>query len=147
GPQEHPDRTAVLVQANVPILEGADWTKEYFNDTLRELAQVSVNPPGGRPASADLIAWPESPAPFYVYDPAFHMAVSEVAQKTNAWVLAGSLGTNSGHGVSAANSATFNSGSLFSPDGQPSARYDKVHLVPFGEYVPFRSVFSFAAGL
>src|SRR5215469_15811156 len=33
------DRTAVLVQANVPILEGTDWTRQYFQDTLAELGQ------------------------------------------------------------------------------------------------------------
>ncbi len=31
------DHNAVLVQANVPILEGSDWTKAYFSETLREL--------------------------------------------------------------------------------------------------------------
>ena len=44
-------------------------------------------------------------------------------------------------------SATYNSGSLFNPQGELVTRYDKVHLVPFGEYVPFRRLFFFAAGL
>ena len=72
------DRTAVLVQANVPILEGSDWTKEYFNDTLHSLSQISLGPESG--AHPDLIVWPESPAPFYASDPLFRDAVSSVAR-------------------------------------------------------------------
>ncbi len=44
-------------------------------------------------------------------------------------------------------SQVFNSAALISPSGDWTARYDKVHLVPFGEYLPFPSLFSFAGGL
>ena len=56
------DHSARLVQANVPILEGPDWTRQYFDETLRELSTLSLNPPGER-RHPDLIVWPESPAP------------------------------------------------------------------------------------
>ncbi len=44
-------------------------------------------------------------------------------------------------------SQVFNSAALVSPSGDWTARYDKVHLVPFGEYLPFPKLFAFAGGL
>jgi apolipoprotein N-acyltransferase len=145
GPVLVPDHTAYLVQANVPILDGADWTKDYFDNTLRELTVLSVKPPDATSQHPDLIAWPESPAPFYTGDPAFRQAISDIARQTQAWVVAGGIGVKNatpGHPTQ-----IYNSAALVSPAGDWVSRYDKVHLVPFGEYVPFKSIFSFAGGL
>jgi apolipoprotein N-acyltransferase len=137
------DHTAVLVQANVPILEGSDWTKTYFNDTLRDLAALSLD--SQATLHPDLIVWPENPAPFYNSDPLFRDAVSNLAHQANAWLLVGNIGIRNATPGTA--TEMFNSAALVSPNGEWAARYDKVHLVPFGEYVPFRRLFSFAAGL
>ena len=40
------DHTARLVQENVPVLQGGEWTKEYFEGTLRDLSRISLNPAG-----------------------------------------------------------------------------------------------------
>lgn len=146
----HPDprvapRRARLVQQNIPIRE--TWTAEYFQRVLSELRQKSVPAPGdSEPVDVDLIIWPESPAPFYVTDPVFRREVSEIAQQAKAHVIAGSLGVKStGRGVEP--QQVFNSAALIAPDGSWGARYDKIHLVPFGEYVPFETVLKAAQPL
>ena len=87
------DRTALLVQENIPILEGSDWTKEYFESTLRDLTSLSSNPPEGR-RQFDLIVWPESPAPFYTGDVLFRTGLTSVAVSARAWIVAGTIGAD-----------------------------------------------------
>ena len=139
------DRTATLVQANVPILEGSDWTREYFNSTLSDLSRVSFAAKTSSPTR--LMVWPESPAPFYTTDPLFRDAISNLARQANTWVLTGSLGIRNAAMTPGGATEIENSGELVSPAGEWTSRYDKTHLVPFGEYVPFKRVFAFAGGL
>ncbi len=156
------DHTARLVQQNIPVLQGSDWTKEYFDGTLRDLSVVSLTVPsltlpgqdptkrGSASASSahpDLIVWPESPAPFYSTDPAFREAVSNIARESQSWMLVGNLGIRNAAQSPTHATQLFNSGILVSPGGEWGERYNKMHLVPFGEYVPFRRIFSFAGGL
>jgi len=143
------DRSAVLVQENVPVLDNSDWTRQYFEDTLRQLRVLSHGPEVGsaqNPAPG-LIVWPESPAPFYGGDPEFRRGLSQLAIESQAWVVAGNVGTREAESPTQNPSTIFNSASLISPSGEWLGRYDKVHLVPFGEYVPFRQFLGFAGGL
>jgi len=135
---------ALLVQQNIPV--SADWTPAYFQQTLDSLARLtsnSVNTVSG--AKPDLIVWPESPAPFFTNDARFREQISRIARNTNAWLIVGAIGSNGPHPN--AEGSPFNSAALISPSGDWISRYDKVHLVPFGEYLPFPSLFSFAGGL
>lgn len=142
------DRSALLVQPNVPILDGVGWTTAYFESTLRDLTRVSLHPPGGTEGERfDLVVWPESPAPFYTNDQKFRDPVSEVAKQTGSWVIAGAIGITPPTNGGTEPSQIFNSAALVSPLGEWTARYDKTHLVPFGEYLPFPQVFGFAGGL
>jgi apolipoprotein N-acyltransferase len=158
------DHTARLVQQNIPVLQGGDWTKEYFEGTLRDLSRISLVRPGSNavgqnPAGQiqkqplassvrpDLIVWPESPAPFYTTDPVFRETVSNIAREAQTWVLVGSLGIRNAGDTPERATELYNSGSLVNPAGEWGERYNKMHLVPFGEYVPFKRVFGFAGGL
>ena len=152
------DHTALLVQPNIPIQEGAMWTKEYFQATLQDLTAVSLHPAGDGIAGDksasdksgrhfDLIVWPESPSPFYTNDMLFRDAVSSLARQAQTWVVAGSIGITPAMHSEGSGTQIFNSAALVSPAGDWVGRYDKMHLVPFGEYLPFPQVFAFAGGL
>jgi len=142
APAAHPDRTALLVQQNIPV--SADWTQAYFQETLSGLAHLTEQSAHTSDKIA-LIVWPESPAPFFVNDPKFRDAISALARDTKVWIVTGSIGSNAPRPND--NAPVFNSAAVISPAGDWTARYDKVHLVPFGEYLPFPSLFSFAGGL
>jgi apolipoprotein N-acyltransferase len=142
------DRAALLVQPNIPIQGGETWTKEYFQETLRDLTAISLHPLGEKEVRRyDLIVWPESPSPFYTNDPLFRDAVSALAKQAGTWVVAGSVGITPAMHSGGDSSQIFNSAALVAPQGEWVGRYDKVHLVPFGEYLPFPQVFAFAGGL
>ena len=134
------DRTAILLQQNLPVADTEPWTKDHFDSILREFSADSLNPAPPPTQHPDLIVWPESPAPFWTNDPLFRDAISNLARQAQAWVVVGSIGVDN-------TKAVFNSAALVSPTGEWDGRYNKMHLVPFGEYVPFASVFSFAGGL
>src|SRR4051812_36257468 len=137
--------TAMLVQGNTPVLNEG-WTEEYFDKTLKDLQAASAFVDDKPHPPPRLIVWPESPAPFYVPDPRFRQALAELATKQQAYVLAGSLGVDRPQD-NQATSALLNSAVMVKPDGSMGLRYDKIHLVPFGEYVPFKRLLSFASKL
>jgi len=145
-PEPHPDHVAALVQENLPILE-SDWTPTFYDLTISQLAQLSgqgASAASQRSSNPVLIVWPESPAPFYTSDQKFQRWLSALAQDSHAYLIVGSLGVGQ---TVRGKSEMFNSAQLVLPDGNWGSRYDKIHLVPFGEFVPFRNLLSFAQSL
>jgi apolipoprotein N-acyltransferase len=144
------DHAALLVQENIPV--DASWTRDVFERTLRELADLSLKAAAtassaAAPNKIDLIVWPESPAPFFTNDPLFRDSVSQMARDAESWVVTGAIGSAPASKSNTSAAQVFNSAALISPSGDWTARYDKVHLVPFGEYLPFPRLFAFAGGL
>jgi len=97
-------------------------------------------------APTQLIVWPEAPNGFFDGDPAFRDYISRLARAARAPVIAGTIGVTPNHSVTRGYDL-YNSADFILPDGTFAARYDKMHLVPFGEYVPYRKVFFFAGSL
>jgi len=144
APPAKADRSALLVQQNIPV--AGNWTPDYFQRTLQELTDLTERTAAEHhEPRIGLIVWPESPAPFFTNDVKFRQALSDMAHNANAWIIVGAIGSD----ATSVNDEgpLFNSAALISPQGEWTARYDKVHLVPFGEYLPFPSLFSFASGL
>ena len=123
-------RAAVVVQPDVS--ETQDWTPESAIRMQRRQVYLSTwaaTASGGR--KPDLIVWPEVPAPlYYDEDERFREVVNGMARTLDTYVLFGAVAHTPAR-------EPLNSALLVSPAGVPVARYDKVNLVPFGEFVPW----------
>ena len=87
----------------------------------------------------DLIIWPETATPFFFQDAKeYQPLVLDIPEKTNAFLL---FGTPS-YKIEKGKVNHYNSAYLLSPSGELVGKYDKIHLVPFGEYVPLARAFS-----
>lgn len=88
----------------------------------------------------DLVVFPESSMDGDPRtDPYLRRRIEEVARRTGAWVLTNASLDAPAHGNQPAGAKALNLNVLFGPDGSVEGTYAKRHLVPYGEYVPFRS--------
>ncbi len=139
-------RQAVLLQPNIPVLNASDWTPQFFDNTIGQMARLSVDTAGKRPSDdPGLIVWPETPAPFFVGEQKFQLWVATIARSTNSYVVVGTIGE--AEGSNPQEPLIYNSALIVDANGHNVGRYDKIHLVPFGEYIPFRRLLFFASKL
>ena len=121
----------VAVQPNVPM-EGPDdpaSMNQLLNRHLELSRQGLANPSNGLDVWR-LVIWPESPMNFsYSRDSQLRDAVATLARTRHTAVLLNSL-------EPAPNNGEHNSAILVNEEGQKLAQYDKIRLMPFGEYVP-----------
>jgi apolipoprotein N-acyltransferase len=137
-PRASANHFARAVQPNFPeaMEYPADWFHTHARD-LDEIEQLSLAP-SNHPT--DLLVWPEAPAPFSFEDPQFARHASLLAIHFQHPFLAGVIEWEPAPESSAsahAALAPYNSAILVDPQGQKIFTYDKIHLVPFGEYEPF----------
>jgi apolipoprotein N-acyltransferase len=117
-----------------------DWMQVHASD-LDELGQISVDAARRNPG---LIVWPESPAPFSLQDATFAARARQIAVDSGADFL---VGAEDWKRDAAGKWFATNSAVLLNPAGQRVFTYDKIHLVPFGEYVPLRRWLAFTGKL
>jgi len=127
SPPTKPLRVAA-VQANVPQNQKFDpqFTRKIF-DQFRRLSEIALrsNPP------PDLLLWPESSIPGPVLaDRESYQFVMDLAALAESDILLGTIDEESGD--------VYNAALLVSEAGEQVQVYRKLHLVPFGEYVPGR---------
>ncbi|MFO7666601.1 MAG: apolipoprotein N-acyltransferase [Desulfobacterales bacterium] len=119
-----------VIQGNIGQSEKWDPALQY--SATKKYLDLSASVVAEKP---DLVVWPETAAPFYfLYDTGLTEMVQRSVAETGVNFLIGSpsfLQTRD-------NIEYYNSAFLVGPDGKVSGKYDKVHLVPFGEYVPLK---------
>jgi apolipoprotein N-acyltransferase len=121
--------TALLVQPDMPVDQ--DYTTESLEHTEHALADLTARSVAIQVHPPEIVVWPETPAPFYyAEDPHFRDLMNNLARSTGAYLLFGEV-------AHAPSGAPLNSAELVSPAGIPVSRYDKINLVPFGEFVPW----------
>ena len=141
-PRSTSDHVAHLVQTNFPQSESypANWMDLHAAD-MQQLESISID---AAKKSPGVIIWPEVPAPFSLQDPKFAAVADKIAKDSGSDFLVGVVDWKLGPDRQwlASNSAV-----LLDPAGQREFTYDKMHLVPFGEYVPLRRWLTFAKSL
>ena len=130
--------TVALVQGNVQQHE--KWDKERAAGILNRYLAMTKE---GAARGASLVVWPESSTPFmFEHDPAGRFAITRLAQEHGVALLFGSDQYEPGKPA-----RYYNSAFLVGPDGLTAAVYRKMHLVPFGEYVPLKRLLFFVTPL
>ncbi len=168
-PQALADRVAHLVQTDLPqsLDYPANWGELHATD-MAQLDTISIgaglrgSSPGGMapnlagaqrasqtPNTTDeqpsLLDWPEVPATVSLQDPGFAQRAEHLAEASHSDFLVGELdwkpSDQPNHRI------PYNSAALLDPTGREQFLYDKMHLVPFGEFFPWREFFFFAKDL
>jgi apolipoprotein N-acyltransferase len=120
-----------IVQGNIP--QEIKWATAFQGkifkkyQLLSEIVNIKDEP--------DLIVWPETSYPEYFESDSDNKDLQDFARGMGTPFLAGSISIRGQH--------YFNSAILFGPTGEVLDMYDKLHLVPFGEYIPARKFLPF----
>jgi apolipoprotein N-acyltransferase len=147
---------ATLVQENLSVGNARLADPETKEQMIASFSALSVHPQTGLtprdvklfgvPAGdhSQLIVWPEAPTDFVDSDPLLRQMMSKLAIETRTPVIVNDItiaAVNDGH------PSLYNSASFYLPDGSYAGHYDKMHLVPFGEYTPYKPLFFFVGHL
>lgn len=129
-----------VVQGNID--QTIKWNPEFQIATIEKYLSLSMS---AKTLGPELIVWPETSAPFYFMSNviATRMVIKGVME-TGTDVLIGSPSITR---IDENRTDYFNSAFLIGADGNVKGKYDKAHLVPFGEYVPFQKWLPFIGKL
>jgi len=128
-----------LVQGNIP--QDVKWDPAFVVGSLQRHVALTAD---AAEKSPELVLWPEAAATFFFQDgDALSRAIRDAADRTGAPIFFGSSAYEPGGAGPARALRYYNSAYLVRPGGRHDGRYDKIHLVPYGEYVPFRRLLPF----
>jgi apolipoprotein N-acyltransferase len=116
-----------------------DWYTDHKADMV-ELERLSLRVLPSRELP-DLLIWPEAPAPFSLQDPEFSVFITLLSAQFHHPIIAGVIewkpSIESVNRTTRSGLVPYNSAVMLNETGQRAFSYDKIHLVPFGEYEPF----------
>jgi apolipoprotein N-acyltransferase len=132
-------QTVALVQGNID--QSRKWLASFQGETLSRYARLSLAALQKNPT---LVVWPETALPFYfLNDQPLTRQVLGLVRASKVHFVLGSPSFRSKGGKI----RRYNSAYLVGPSGEVLGKYDKVHLVPYGEYVPLKRFFPFLGKL
>lgn len=124
---------AALIQPNIG--GQVKWDKAFRDSTMRILSEMTLEA-----NSARMIVWPETAVPFFVrHERSSMRTIEDLAGASGAYILFGLPDYERGP----EGTAFYNSAMLLGPDGRELGTYRKIHLVPFGEMIPYEDRFDF----
>jgi apolipoprotein N-acyltransferase len=127
-----------VAQGNVD--QARKWDPAFQGETLRRYRELTDAAAATRP---DLVVWPETATPFFFQEPSeLREQVIDAARENGVHLLFGTPGfQQDARGTLRERNRAY----LLSPSGRELGRYDKMELVPFGEYVPYQKVLFFVS--
>jgi apolipoprotein N-acyltransferase len=130
-----PKLRVALVQGNVAL--GDYWDPRLEADTVQRYLELSREALVAKP---DLVIWPETAFPQFLWDhPELFSEVKRLPRQSGVPLIFGAV-TREGRNY-------FNSAIFVNRSGEVGAIYSKLHLVVFGEYIPFRKELPFLADI
>jgi apolipoprotein N-acyltransferase len=137
SPARAPSVAVAIAQGNVD--QAVKWDAGHRDETLRTYADLSrAAVPGSR-----LVVWPEAAVPVYLgAEPAVLAWLVDLAAGLEVPLLVGAPDA-----VSAGGAVRYLNGAFLVDARGVRARYDKMHLVPFGEYVPLKRLLFFVEAI
>lgn len=130
-----PDTRLAVIQGNVA--QDMKWDMAFRNNTIEKYGSLSLDAARFQP---DLIIWPETALPFYYgHDTALSSQVDQYVRKARTRFLIGTPAVDTSRDPV----RYYNRVMMLDHLALPRGTYDKTHLVPFGEYVPFQDLLFF----
>lgn len=127
--------TVGVVQPNID--QAVKWDAAFRDETMRRFDRLTAQ----LGTSTDLVVWPEAATPFiFEREKEYQLQLIAWAERAQAPIL---LGSPALRFYPDRRPYLLNSAYLLGSDGTVLGRYDKHHLVPFGEYIPLKSSFLF----
>lgn len=131
---------AAIIQGNIE--QDRKWEPQYQEEVFKIYTDLTMEANSNKP---NLMVWPEASTPFYFQsDITYRNLLLDLVSEVSSYLLFGSPAYEyTGEELKVDNIKMYNSAYLASPKRVILSKYDKIHLVPFGEYVPFRRLLFF----